>query len=89
MGRTLRRKLQKEVKKKYGAEAVDKIVDRADADFIREEVDKEIKIILNEFTISLLKCAKSNGISEIKMNNILDDVKIDLNEKVKARKSNG
>lgn len=86
MGRKLRRKLQKEVKKKYSPEAVDKIMSEVDIQLIREMADEEVKFILRDFVSSLLVCGKANGISEVKLNTIIDDVKIDLDRKMKERR---
>ncbi len=84
MGRAERRKQQRIMNKKLSADQFNKLQNEVNKDYINIEVDRQCTFFKNIFSECLIEAFKSNGISNSKGKQILEDVELIMLRKVKG-----
>lgn len=74
MGRAQDRKRAKECRKKLNDDQFNKLMNIANSDFIKLEVDRQMEFLQTNFTDAIIESLKKNGFSNTKIAMVIDDV---------------
>ena len=87
MGRAEHRKMQRHINKRMTDEQFNRFHSEVNQEYIKGEVNKQIKFYQNLWTECMLEAFKINGLSQAKAKMVLDDIELIMLRKIEEKKN--